>query len=144
MIKIMKAFPLLLMVFSCSTINYLDLNSKIKEEGHSVSRIFIPSGALVNSFDYVDNGIKYNIGISSQGKIIYISTTDEKFDIDGIKINSKLPEEYWYRKLEHISGWGYYLKIDSEWFAGFDFQTRPNEESEVEWIFKYDFNEASY
>ena len=34
---------------------------------------------------------------------------------------------------------GYYIEIESGWYAGFDSKTKPNEESRIECFFKYNF-----
>ena len=43
------------------------------------------------------------------------------------------------REIGYIPGWGYYIEIESGWYAGFDSKTKPNEESRILWFFKYNF-----
>ena len=101
--------------------------------------VLIPSGALVNSFPLVENNIEYTVGVNND-KIIYISTADKNFRINNLKINDLLPESYFNREWGYIPGWGYYVEIESGWYAGFDFQTKPDKESRIQWFFKFDFN----
>lgn len=101
--------------------------------------VLIPSGALVNSFPLVENNIEYTVGVNND-KIIYISTADKNFRINNLKINDLLPESYFNREWGYIPGWGYYMEIESGWYAGFDFQTKPDKESRIQWFFKFDFN----
>ena len=139
--KIIKLLLVSIMCLSCSIPNNLELNSPIDKGLKTYnSFIFIPSGALVKSYHLVEKNIKYTVGISPEHKIIYISTTDKKFSINSLKINDKLPESYFDRKWGYKSGWGYYIEIESGWFAGFDFETKPNKESGIQWFFKFDFN----
>ncbi len=72
--------------------------------------------------------------------IIYIGTTDKNFTISNLKINDLLPESYFNREWGYSTGWGYYIEIESGWYAGFDFQTKPDEESRIQWFFKFNFN----
>ena len=101
--------------------------------------VFIPYNTIVNSFPIVENNIKYTIGVENN-KIIYTSTTDKNFTIGDLKINDLLPKSYFDREWGYIPGWGYYMEIESGWYASFDFQTKPDKKSRIQWFFKFDFN----
>ncbi|NLL29245.1 MAG: hypothetical protein GX259_10665 [Bacteroidales bacterium] len=124
---------------SCSSKKYLTLKSKFRVTEANNTFIFIPNGALINSFLIVENNIEYTVGVLNN-IIIYIGTTDKNFTIGNLKINDLLPESYFNREWGYSTGWGYYIEIESGWYAGFDFQTKPNEESRIQWFFKFNFN----
>jgi hypothetical protein len=124
---------------SCSSKKYLTLKSKFRVTEANNTFIFIPNGALINSFPIVENNIEYTVGVLNN-IIIYIGTTDKNFTISNLKINDLLPESYFNREWGYSTGWGYYIEIESGWYAGFDFQTKPDEESRIQWFFKFNFN----
>ena len=136
-----KILLLLSVLFSCfSSRDYLKLNTKVnKNEANKYEKIMIPSGAFVDSFQFIKNGVVYNLGISSNNKIVFISTADKNFFIGNLKIEDTLSEENLKNGFKYVFGWGYYLQIDNEWYVGFDYATMPNEKSKIKWFFKYDF-----
>jgi hypothetical protein len=138
--KIILLLFVSIMCLSCVSKKYLTLNSTIKETKADSTFIFVPNGALIKSFSIIKKNIKYIIGISFNNRLIYIGTTNENFIINGLKINDQLPECYFDKEWGYSAGWGYYIEIESGWYAGFDFQTKPNEESRIQWFFKFDFN----
>ena len=135
---------------SCSSMKDLTLGSKFRGTKASNGFIFIPNGSFINAFPVVMNNIEYKVGVLNN-TIIYIYTDDKNFTINNLKINDKLPESYIInrefvsipaynnRELGYIPGWGYYIEIESGWYAGFDSKTKPNEESRIECFFKYNF-----
>ena len=134
---------------SCSSMKDLTLGSKFRGTKASNGFIFIPNGSFINAFPVVMNNIEYKVGFLNN-TIIYIYTDDKNFTINNLKINDKLPESYNNREfvsipaynnreIGYIPGWGYYIEIESGWYAGFDSKTKPNEESRIEWFFKYNF-----
>lgn len=135
---------------SCSSMKDLTLGSKFRGTKASNGFIFIPNGSFINAFPVVMNNIEYKVGVLNN-TIIYIQTRDKNFTINNLKINDKLPESYIInrefvsipaynnREIGYIPGWGYYIEIESGWYAGFDSKTKPNEESRIECFFKYKF-----
>lgn len=139
--KLIKLLLVSAICLSCSTKNNLELNSMIVNEGKAdTTFILIPNGALIKSYNIIEKNIEYTLGISSDDKIIYILTTDIKFIINDLRINSTLPESFFDKDWGYRPGWGYFTELESGWFAGFDFQTKPNKESKIQWFFKFDFN----
>ncbi|BEH00164.1 hypothetical protein [Bacteroides sedimenti] len=128
-----------IMSLSCSSKKYLTLNSIVKETKANNTFFFVPNGALIKSFPIIEKNIEYTVGVLNN-KAIYIGTTDKNFTISGLKINDKLPESYFVGEWGYRAGWGYYIEIESGWYAGFDFKTKPNRDSRVQWFFKFDFN----
>ena len=128
-----------IMCLSCSSKKYLTLNSVVKETKADNTFIFAPNGALIKSFSIIEKNIEYTVGVSLNDKTIYIGTIDKKFTISGLKINDLLPKSYFDREWGYSAGWGYYVEIESGWYAGFGFQTKPNRESRIQWFFKFDF-----
>lgn len=124
---------------SCSSKEYLTLESKFKGTKANNTFILIPNGAVINSFPIVENNIEFSVGVLNN-KIIDICTTDKNFTISNLKTNDQLPESYFNREWGYRPGWGYYIEIESGWYAGFDFQTKPDEKSRIQWFFKFDFN----
>ena len=128
-----------IMCYSCNPSgSHLILNSRYKETIPVDTHILIPTGSFADSHTVIENGIKYTVGVLD-GRIVYVGTIDESFTISGLRINDRLPESYNDREWGYRPGWGYFREIDSGWYAGFDFQTKPTEESQIGWFFKYGF-----
>lgn len=137
--KIIICLSLLLLLSDCSSKKDLISNTPANETKVRNTFVFIPNGLSVNSYSVIEKNIEYTVGVL-KNKIIYIGTTDKNFTISGLKIGDKLPETYFSKEWGYRPGWGYYIEIESGWFAGFDFQTEPNYESRIQWFFKYDFD----
>jgi hypothetical protein len=133
---------LLLLETSCSNQKRLQLGTKINENLNGKTKIFSPTGAILELKEIKYKNISYKLGISKNKEIQYISTIDTKFKIQGLKINDEISEYFNDAKMIHIRGWGYYIKINSEWYAAFNFRTKPIKTSKIEWFFKYDFGES--
>jgi hypothetical protein len=130
----------IIIFLSCTSNEKLTLNSIFNQQKNNNTYIYVPNGSLIKSFSIIKNHIEYKIGISSNNRIIYICTTDEKFSIKGLKINDILPDSFFKNQFGYRLGWGYFIEIDSGWYAGFNYQTKPNIESKIEWFFQFDFN----
>lgn len=126
------------MFVSCSSMNHLPLISTQRKTRAESTYIFLPSGAIVESFQVVENQIEYSVGISN-GRIVYIATDDNNFTINGLKINDRLPQSYLKREWGFRPGWGYYIEIESGWYACLDFSKHPDEESRIQFFFQFDF-----
>lgn len=80
----------------------------------------------------VDN-IEFS-GAVKDKKIVFISTANPDFLINGKKYIGKPLSSFENRdEVVTVKGWGYYLKIDDEWYAGFDHRNS----SKVSFVFKY-------
>lgn len=103
--------------------------------------IIAPNNSSISSTNIMRNGIIYTIGYSNDNKIIMISTKDAKFSINGINIGDVLPRKYLNTKFGYgyTPGWGYYVKIKSGWYASFNFNSKPDVKSKIDFFFKYDF-----
>lgn len=133
----------LLVFFSCSSQTSIKLGNKMNENSQSTSRILILSGALVNAVTSQHNSNSFTIGVNDNKTVVYISTIDPNFEIKGFKINDDISKIFESSKVHYIIGWGYYIKIDSDWYAGFDISSKPNKNSKIQWFFKYKFSEGS-
>lgn len=128
---------------SCSSAQDLKLGTNFTEKVNTKSKVLIPSGSLVNSQTFRYQGIEYTMGIDSSNKLVFVSTDDSMFSVEGFKINDGILKLYDETKIKYIAGWGYYIKINSEWYAGFDIGSRPNQNSKIQWFFKYKFSEGN-
>ena len=141
----MKAYIFILFVlasfFSCgSSKNHIELNTHINRSKYNVNyKMLIPSGDFVDSFDYTINNVTYSVSLSLRNKVIYLSTNDNDFIIDELRINNPVSDKYLTKEFKYRPGWGYYLPLRDGWYAGFDFKNKPTKESVIIWFFKYDF-----
>lgn len=133
----------ILIFFSCSAQKKINLGSKMEKKEQSSSKILIPSGALMNSFSSKYNNNTFIFGVNKDETVVYISTVDPLFEIEGFKINDDISKIFESSQVNYIVGWGYYLKINSEWFAGFDINTKPTKNTKIQWFFKYKFTEGN-
>jgi hypothetical protein len=135
--------------YACSPKYDLILGSSyVHQNNVNQSKILIPSGSLYESDFIKHKGGSYNIAINKNEKIVYISTTDPRIYIDGLSIHNKLSDIYnnsgaKKNEVEYASGWGYYIKINSEWYAAFDYKSVPTGETKIGWFFKYKFGEGN-
>lgn len=134
-------FSISVLILSCSTSSIIENynGNKVVDE----RRILIPSGALINTADIIENDIKYTLGLTSNNEIKYVSTNDTKFKIEGLSVNMELSNIESHEELRHIKGWGYFIKTNSDWYAAFDFKERPNSNSKIQFFFKYKFAKSS-
>lgn len=123
----------------CKGQEIICIGSRIEQNIAGTSKILIPSGALVNSIEYTHNNHIFTAGIRDDKSVIYISTVDPNFEIDGFKTNDEIFKIYESSQVECVLGWGYYIKIDSEWYAGFEINAKPTKFSKIKWLFKYTF-----
>lgn len=137
-------FLLILLSFktSCNNQKILQLGTKVNENSNGKTKIFIPNGSIKDLKEIKHKGILYKLGISKTREIQYISTCDTKLKIKGLKINDEISKIFDETKINHIRGWGYYIKINSEWYTGFNFKIKPTKSSRIEWFFKYDFPDS--
>lgn len=120
----------------------ISLGSKLDTKVMDSLKIVIPSGAFAKASEIIVDEVKYLVG-TEDGIIIYISTSDKSFSpVAGISIGNLLKDIGADTKdLGYIPGWGYYTKIDSNWYAGFDFKETPRADMPIKWFFKYNFGE---
>jgi hypothetical protein len=117
---------ILFSLFSCKAQKGINIGSKIEQNMKSNSKILIPSGALVNSVSYLQNNSSFTLGVKDDNTVVYISTVDPNFEIEGFKINDDISKIYESSKVKYVIGWGYYIKINSDWYAAFDINSKPS------------------
>lgn len=107
--------------------------------GSTEGELYVPSPYGFEDMIHFDVGkIKFS-GAVHKEKIIFISTRDTAFLINGKKyIGQPLSSLENRQDVEKVPGWGHYVKIDNEWYAGFDFKS-VNPQSKVLFLFKYEF-----
>jgi len=127
-------------MFSGCSVNRLELNTTMQMKNKNSTNVLLPTGSLNPATLVIDKGIKYTVAFTPMRKIIFISTSDSNFAIKGLRINNVLPTDYFNNiNFNYIPGWGYYVYLDNGWYAGFDFQTRPDKDSKIIWFFKFKF-----
>lgn len=132
-----------MVLFSCCPQNKFQLGAQINGDISSRNKIMIPSGALLDVKEIHYKNISYTLAISENKKIKYISTKDSKFSVEKLKINDDISKIFDETKIKYIPGWGYYMKVNSEWYAGLDFRMKPTKSSKIGWFFKYEFSEPN-
>ena len=143
MITFMKRILTAIILFAVCLLCYsqqkpLTLGSTVENLEKSQSRVLIPNNDLVESHDVMVDGVNYTIGIRD-GKIVYIGTSDERFTVDNLQVGALISRDLLGRELGYTPGWGYYIKMDSGWYAGLDFSKKPTEGTPIQFFFKYDF-----
>lgn len=88
------------------------------------------------------NGIDYELGLTNNDIIRFISTSDKRFSVNGYKVGDEIT------RTSIIRGWGIIAKIDDEWYAVWapkDFN-HPEEEQtgKIQRFFKFDFHAPLY
>jgi len=134
-------------IFILTTVNLVScqnskimLGSKISDYKNNTEKLMIPSGALIYSEKISLDNIAYTIGVNQNKIIVYVMTTSSNFKINELNLNSKLKDiTSNLDELTYIPGWGYYIKTNSDWFVGFNFNNRPTLDSKINWFFKYNF-----
>lgn len=124
----------IIMLFSCFFApnilisQNIELGSKIDFIGTD-RYIILPNNCLTKYVALEENGIKYNLGISNDDKIVFISTNDSTFSINDVKIGDCIPSfcdienfDFQIDNKNYTPGWGYYIPINDEWFAALDFK----------------------
>lgn len=128
------------------SINLNDIIDATKSNGY----ILLPNNALAKCVEIEEEGIKYSLGLSDDNKVIFISTTDTLFSINGIKTGDCISSFCDVEKIEfeckndnYTPGWGYYIPIGDGWFAAFNFKEKPNKNSLVQYLFKYNISQQA-
>ncbi len=137
--RILTAIILFAVCLLCySQQNTLALGSLVENLEKSQSRVLLPNNDLVESHDIMMDGVNYTIGFRDC-KIVYVGTSDEKFTVDNLRVGAPLSRDLLDRELGYTPGWGYYIKMDSGWYAGFDFSKIPKAGTPIQFFFKFDF-----
>lgn len=143
----MKLFLILLIGtvgLSCSSNNQNDeIESSPKSTTDSVM-IMISSGQLSKGMETIHKNCKFNIVLNTEKDTVYLETSDSCFITpEGYKIGmdwSEISKEN-QSKLETMTGWGHYIKLNSDWNVAFCEGTtctdkKPSQNSKIKWIFK--------
>lgn len=115
----------------------LNLGELFNEKIDDKQGILLPYNQLTKSVDVLYNGIHYTLGLSDNNTIEYISTTDFRFSVNGLKVGDVIT------KTETIPGWGNFAKINEEWYAAwmprsFD-SDKEEKQGKIQWFFKFAF-----
>jgi len=138
MFQRISIFLITAVIISGCSVNRIELNTRIQIKNENRTNILLPTGSLTSSTFVIDKGIKYTVGFTSMKKTIFISTADSNFAIKGLRVNDIIPSEY-FDNFNYIPGWGYYVYLSNGWYAGFDFQKKPDKDSKINWFFKFKF-----
>ena len=107
-------------------------------DGEKYGYIFTPYNNPLKCIEISFNEIEYDIGVSDNHIIKYITTSDKRFSVDGYKIGDEII------KTHTIIGWGHYAKINEEWYAAWFSENRNDKSGKIQWFFKFDFNKPLY
>lgn len=137
----LKGILVIMIFISCSTYHYkLVLGEELPSDlVKSDDKLFMPSGEVVSCAELFNESFKFTVGITNNHKIIFISTVDSTFVIDGISVHCKLSQIAPNKEIKLVRGWGYYIPVNDKWYAAFDFNQTPNEDSQIQFLFQYDF-----
>lgn len=145
---------LAIFIYSCrtsSTDNYLKLPKLNPQYIDTASLpkapskfLLISSGSFLPSTDVILNGINFTIVLNEKGDTIHWTTRDMKFITpEGFNVGTSwenVPKKL-QKSIRKMPGWGYYIKLNSEWQLGFCegktcTNNEPSKGSNVNWIFK--------
>ncbi|HNQ78465.1 MAG TPA: hypothetical protein PKJ37_06400 [Acidobacteriota bacterium] len=121
-----------------------EIGTIIKKPPKSRTLIMTSSASTDPEYQMKINAINYSVALNAVGKVKYIATDDVSFSTpEGLKMGDS------YSKVKEItqkncvkeSGWGYYIKLSSGWYAGFcegkTCTSEPlTETSTIDWFFK--------
>ena len=144
--KIHLILPLVF-IYSCTTLttsirpsrHYMAVNHQInlgqsfsgwKEEN---GYILIPYNNLIKGINVLYDGIEYTLGISDNQTIVYVSTNDKHFSVNGFKVGDEIS------KAQTIPGWGNYVNVNEEWYAAWMPMNKDEKKGKIQWFFKCDF-----
>lgn len=97
--------------------------------------LLMPPLDLQNKIDFQYKDMPFT-GAVLGDNVIYISTSAPGFEISGSKfIGQKLSSFANKKNISIVQGWGAYLPIDKEWYAGFDYRN-VCDSSKVLFVFK--------
>jgi len=123
---------------SCNN-SMVELGQSFTFKDSGFEKMFIPSGELVSKIDTTINQIEYTLGVKNNA-IVFISSKDgDATEIRGVKSKELTELRGENNSLQKINGWGYYLSVGNEWFAGYDEGSTINDNKKPDWFFKYNF-----
>lgn len=127
-----------LLFISCKSFQ-LNLGDDINFE--SERKIFIPRLTFAKYKKVSVKNIEYLLAVNKSNKIVYISTNDKKFKTSNLSTLNLLRDISDFKdSLKFDRAWGaYYIKVNSAWYAGFNAENTPSENSKIKWFFKYNF-----
>ena len=150
----MRKNKLLLLVFSlivlvsCSVTRFpLELGKKVPSNIIIKGNIVTPTGKIIDRAIFVYQNREFEIGLSNDSMVLFISTTDLSFKVKNIGVGSRYSDMRANSDIITIPEWGYYVPINKKWyagfyarsFAGFYFSDTLSKDSEVLKLFQYDF-----
>lgn len=105
-----------------------------------ISGILIPYNRLVEREVIYADSCEISVVYSTDNSIEYMSCNDPTFCIEGVKPGSKIPDKLKGKDLEYLRGWGYFVNITGNWYAGFDINKEPTDTSAVLYLFWFNFH----
>jgi len=100
--------------------------------------ILAPYSTIVPVYETVISDMHHMIAVDDYPGSLYVVCKDPNFKIDGNPVIDRSLSSFKNKdEVKLIGGWGHYLMIDDNWYAGFDFKDL-NDDSKVLWVFQYD------
>lgn len=90
---------------------------KRSEKSRIQKMILVSPSLLLPAYRIIIDSIKYDFTVSKEGKIHTIETEDKNKEVSGYRIGYNLPVDSICNHICYMNGWGYYFRIDEEWFA---------------------------
>jgi hypothetical protein len=118
-------------------------NKKANAKFNQGKQILISSGQFSPSTEITINNYKFDL-VKNNNDTLYLSTKEEGFTTpEGYRVGVKfsdIPDDL-IQKLKKETGWGYYIKLPSNWYLGFCEGSSctdkpPGSSSKIKWIFK--------
>ena len=112
-----------------------------------------PINDIISCYEASINGVKFSIGIDDYHDSLFITTNDENFKIDDKPIIGRQLSSFQNNSnLKLARGWGYYLKVNEDWYVAFKYDEKKDksnkeledkldEDSKVVFAFQYNFRD---
>jgi maltose-binding protein MalE len=131
----------LIFAFQIKTFGQINLCDKISQSDLAVTDYILSSGGqTIKAMDFVDNKIKFTLGLNQKYRVQYISTNDVNFQTqEKIKVNQsffEIKDLLATLKVKREAGWATYYELPSGWSIAFDFKSNISDSSRVLFIFK--------
>ena len=110
-----------------------------------------PINDIIPCYEAKINGVKFSIGIDDYRESLFITTNDANFEIDDKPIIGRQLSSFQNKSNFKLArGWGYYLKINEDWYVAFKYdddkdksdnelENKLDEDSKVMFAFQYNF-----
>lgn len=97
-----------------------------------------PYSDIIPSYEVNIDGVKFSVGVDEYRKKLFLQTNDKNFKLKGESVIGRTLSSFENKAdIKLMQGWGYYLKLDEDWYAAFRLNEIGNDNSIVRFVFQY-------